>query len=293
MMLKYRSIGMLNFYDVLEMLIKSCIQQITGFFKLCVLYNLRLISFFPLNVRYCITDKLSMVVFYVCRKKREAVARNLKLILERTPNTKEVCKVFIEYGRYWAEFFDVNRYWSDTTRIIDNPEFPPKDRNFLGLTFHLGNFELFGPALFPAIGGNFVVIAERLKPDFISEFFKKYRLKHHITTIFHDDKREILNALNMDNALGVVCDREVGGRGVEVRLFGKKVRLPLNVVSLALQKKKPIIVSYCVKNDNALKMYYQEIPADLSYDQTIELIVQILENAIRRYPLQWHVLTSI
>ena len=221
------------------------------------------------------------------------MARNLKLILEKPPESNDVRTVFTEYGRYWAEFFDVKRFWTDSKRIIDNPEFPPKDSNFLGLTFHLGNFEVFGPALFQSIGGNFHVIAERLKPDFLSDFFKKYRLRHHITTILHDEKREILNALNQGRALGVVCDRIVGGRGVEVRLFGKKVRLPLNIVSLALQKKIPIVVSYCVKEENALKMYYYKLPADLKYDDAIEQIVNLLENAIRKYPFQWHVLSAL
>lgn len=274
-------------------MIKKIILLITGLLKLNLLYILRIISFLPLNIRYFIIDRISLIVFCICRKKRNAVARNLTLILEKTPELNDVRTVFIEYGRYWAEFFDVKRFWADSRRIIDNPEFPPKDSNFVGLTFHLGNFEVFGPALFPFIKDNFHVIAERLKPDFLSDFFKKYRLRHNITTILHDEKREILNVLNQGKALGVVCDRIVGGRGVEVRLFGKKVRLPLNIVSLALQKKIPIVVSYCVKEENALKMYYHKLPLDLKYDDAIEKIVNLLENAIRKYPFQWHVLSSL
>jgi lauroyl/myristoyl acyltransferase len=274
-------------------MIKNYLIIISGLFKLSLLYILRIISFLPLNIRYCIIDRISLIVFYLCCRKREAVARNLKLILDKNPDPNDIRMVFIEYGRYWAEFFDIIRFWSNTKRIIDNPEFPPKDGNFLGLTFHIGNFEVFGPALSPGIGGNFYVIAERLKPDFLSEFFKKYRLRHNIVTILHDDKREILKALNQGKALGVVCDRVVGGRGVEVRLFGKKVRLPLNIVSLALHKKIPIVVSYCVKEENALKMYYKKLPDDLKYDEAIEQIVNLLENAIRKYPLQWHVLSAV
>jgi lauroyl/myristoyl acyltransferase len=274
-------------------MLKHCVLLMSGLFKLFLLYILRIISFLPLRMRYCVIDQISLIVFHTCRKKRNAVVRNLQLILERPPGSNEVRRVFIEYGRYWAEFFDVKRFWTDSKRIFDNPEFPPKDSSFLGLTFHLGNFEVFGPALIQSIGGNFHVVAERLKPDFLSGFFKKYRLRHNITTILHDEKREILNVLNQGRALGVVCDRIVGGRGVEVRLFGKKVRLPLNIVSLALQKKIPIVVSYCVKDENALKMYYQKLPADLKYDDAIEQIVNLLENAIRRYPFQWHVLSSL
>jgi lauroyl/myristoyl acyltransferase len=264
-----------------------------GLFKLSLLIILRVISYLPLNFRYSIIDAIALIAFHVCRKKRNAVGKNLKLILDKPPESNDIRTVFIEYGRYWAEFFDIKKFWADSKRIIDNPDFPPKDSNFLGLTFHLGNFEVFGPALFHSIGGNFHVIAERLKPDFLSDFFKKYRLRHNITTILHDQKREILNALNQGKALGVVCDRIVGGRGVEVRLFGKKVRLPLNIVSLALQKKIPIAVSYCVKEENALKMYYYKVPGDLKYDDAIELIVNLLENAIRKYPFQWHVLSSL
>ncbi len=264
-----------------------------GSLKLLSLYLLRIVSFLPWNIRYFVIDQISLIAFAICLKKRKSVNKNLQLILGKKPSVYEVIKVFREYGKYWAEFFDIDRLWSDNNKILVNPDFPPKENSFLGLTFHIGNFELFGPALFPSIGANFNVVAERLQPTFLSDYFESHRLRHHITTILHDDKRKLINVLNQGKALGIVCDRVVGGRGIEVRLFGKKVCLPLNVVSIALQKKIPIVVSYCVKEKKDIKVYYHKIPLDWNHDQVISEIISILENAIRKYPYQWHVLSSI
>ncbi len=252
-----------------------------------------MLSIFPLNCRYIFLDFVSSIVFVFCIQKRIAVTKNLQLVFGRKPTFGEVRKVFIEYGRYWAEFFDVKKLWMRKEKILENSEFPPKQRGFLGLTFHIGNFEMFGPALYQSLGENFNVVAERLSPDYLSDFFIKNRLRHNITTILHDNKRQILSLLNQGQSLGIVCDRVVGGKGIETKFFGKKVRLPLNIVSFALQKKIPIYVSYCVKERSVLRIYHERLKPDLCFEEAVKYITKILEDAVKRYPFQWHVLSAI
>lgn len=264
-----------------------------GISKYFLLNLIRAVKIVPLKVRYSIVNVFAVAAFIVCKKKRDSVQQNLTAILNRKPLLLEIAQVFIEYGRYWAELFDVNDLWLKSERIIENPEFPPREAPFLGLTFHLGNFEIFGPALYQSLGKPFHVIAENLKPEFLAAYFKKCRSKHHITTILHDDKREIVRVIKEGNALGVVCDRMVGGNGIEARLFGRKTRLPLNIVSYAVQKKIPIFVAYCVREKKYLRVAFHKINSEGNTEDAIHQVIQIMENAISKYPLQWHTLSSI
>jgi lauroyl/myristoyl acyltransferase len=265
---------------------------ITGLFTLLFLHFVKKLVIFPLWFRYCLTDLLSYLYYLFSTKKRFSVSKNLQLIMGRKPLKKEVYSVFAAYGRYWAELYDINSIWFKIEKVLDNPKFPPNERGYLGLTFHIGNFEFFGPALSPSLGENFYVVAERLEPQFLSNHFRNCRLQHSISTIYHDDIRQILKIINEGHSLGIVCDRLVGGKGIETRLFGKKVRIPLNIVSIALQKNIPVFVSYCVKNDHILKFYHHKL-LSVNFDDAVLEISAILETAIRKHPFQWHVLTSL
>lgn len=267
--------------------------HMAGILKYCCLRLLYFTSRFPLSVRYCITNLLSFCVFLFCYSKRISVRKNLRTIFKREPSTFEVLKVFASYGRYWAELPTVNEIWSSSSKVFHNPGFPPENKSFLGVTFHIGNFEMFGNVMKQVCNSEFNVVAERLRPQYITDLFKRIRSRHLIKTFMHDDIRHVLHVLKSGNALGVLCDRMVGGRGVEVRLFGKRVRMPLNIVDYALQKKIPIYISYCINQDGVINIYSHKIDPETDFDTAVGTILATLEDAIVRFPFQWHMLNAL
>lgn len=269
------------------------VVHLGGLAKYGGLLLLKYTSYLPLSLRYGITNVLSTLVFIVCRDKRNAVKKNLKIIQKKDPPPSDILKVFLEYGRYWAEFPSINKIWSDSTKIYHNSDFPPTEQCFLGVTFHIGNFEMFGNILKRICNSEFNVVAERLKPQYIADFFTESRMHHGIKTVPHDDLRNIIKVLKNGKSLGILCDRMVGGRGVEVRVFGKRVRMPLNIIDYALGKKIPVYIAYCIHNDGVINIYSSKISEDSDFDNTVNLIVSTLEDAIRRFPYQWHVLSAI
>jgi lauroyl/myristoyl acyltransferase len=270
-------------------------EYLSGAFKLLLLKLLDFSSVLPISLRYLLTDIFSFVAFLFLGAKRRAVRKNLTFILNRSPSWTEILRVFAEYGRYWAELPVIESFWRESKKVICGPDFPPREKCFLGLTFHLGNFEVFGNALFPSLGENFNVIAERLRPQFLADYFSSRRHRHHINTLPHDNPRKILQVLKEGKPLGVVCDRSIGagGRGINTWLFGRRVFLPLNLVDYALQKNIPLYVAYCVKDDGLLKLFCRKIEGYTGFDDVVKMISSTLENVIRCYPYQWHVLSGL
>ena len=268
-------------------------ELLSGYIKYFFLKVLEYSAMLPLKVRYRITDAISFFVFLFVLPKRNAVKKNLFLILGRKPSARDVLKVFMEYGKYWAELGDITNFWNSSSKVIYGPDFPPVEKCFLGLTFHLGNFEVFGNAFFPYTQSDIHVVAERLRPQFLADYFKGRRLQYHIKTVAHDNRRQILTVLKEGKSLGIVCDRVVGGTGVEARLFGKRIQMPLNIVDYALQKKIPVYIAYCINEKGTLKVFCRKIAENGGFEKVMKDVVSTLEDVIRRYPYQWHVLEAL
>lgn len=268
-------------------------EHLRGAFKFLFLSLLYFTAVIPLSIRYVITDAFSFIVFLFGVSKRKAVKNNLKSIFKRKPKISEILRVFTEYGKYWAEYPLVNKIYKNSSVVYIDPQFPPAEHCFLGVTFHIGNFELFGNIIKNITRKDFQVVAERLMPQYIADFFIKTRQNHNIRTVVHDDLRQILGVLKEGSPLGIVCDRMVGGRGVEVRFFGNRVRMPLNIVGYALQKQIPVYIAYCIRDKKVLNVYSRRIGVECDFETAVQMIVSTLEEAIKRFPYQWHVLSAL
>jgi lauroyl/myristoyl acyltransferase len=268
-------------------------ENFAGLSMLLFLRCIDLTAVFPLRIRYGITDALSLAACAFFFRKRQAVRGNLRCILGRDPSIREIACVFREYGRYWAEFADPAGFWNSSRVMESGPDFPPTEPQFLGLTFHLGNFEIFGQAFHPYLKNDFVVIAERLKPKALADYFRARRAESHFVTIAHDDPYAMVRYFAGGAVLGIVCDRSLDGKGVETKLFNKRIRLPLSMVDYSLRHKVPVYVAYCVKERCGLKLFCRRLDSSLGFDAMVRTITAVLEDAIRRYPFQWHMMSAL
>lgn len=259
-----------------------------GYVELSLLYLLDIIASLPLRMRYSITDIVSILAYLLFSGKRNIVRRNISTIRNGVVSECDVREVFKYYGRYWAELPVVEQVWKSQCKVICGPDFPPSEPCFLGVTFHIGNFELFGPALFECTGREIHVVAERLYPQSLFKRFFKIRKRHHIHTIGHDDARGIIDVLKRGKPLGVVCDRSVNRKGDGVLLFRKKWIMPLSIIRYALTMKIPVYYSYCISDEGILQLFCKRSAGVETFENVILEITEILETALCQYPLQWH-----
>jgi lauroyl/myristoyl acyltransferase len=107
------------------------------------------------------------------------------------------------------------------------------------------------------------------------------------------DLHAMMRNLSRGAPIGFVCDRSLDGKGVETKLFNKRIRLPLSMVDYSLRHKVPIYVAYCVKEQSGLRLFCRRLDSSLGFNGIVGVITSILEDAIRRYPFQWHMMSAL
>ncbi|MBD3240420.1 MAG: hypothetical protein GF331_07530 [Chitinivibrionales bacterium] len=264
-----------------------------GAAKLGLLKISDVIALLPLRARYALAEACFLVMFVVLPVKRHAVYRNLRLVLGRTPTRRDAVRVFLDYGRYWAEAAHLNAYWRATPKQFEGDPLPSDGSQFIGLTLHVGNFELFGPLLHELRGGRFTVVAEALQPRFLTRYFARKRATYHIRSIPHDAPREVLAALHEGEALGIVCDRAIDGGRAQVGMLGTTLALPVSIIEYAVKHDIAVHVAYIVRNRAGITVHNRCLPRDMEISDTLQAIASTFEEAIRRHPYQWHMLVPV
>ena len=165
---------------------------------------------------------------------------------------------------------------------------------------HLGGWEWAGRWL--ADGGHKVtVVVEKIEPPELFDWFASLRAKLGMTVVplGLDAGRAILRALNENEIVCLLCDRDIGGGGVEVEFFGERTTLPGGPATLGLRTGAPILpvaVYFTRRVNGHLAIVRPPIAAErrgkLRDDvaRVTRYLAQELEYLIRRAPEQWHLL---
>ena len=143
-------------------------------------------------------------------------------------------------------------------------------------------------------------VAEDLEPPELFAWFKAKResigiriepLDEHAGTV-------LLQTLKDGGVIGLLCDRDIQGNGIEVEFFGEQVRLPAGPATLALRTGATLVAAACYSGPGRdhFAVVTPPIPAErhgrLREDVTrvTQRLAVELEGLIRRAPEQWHVL---
>jgi KDO2-lipid IV(A) lauroyltransferase len=188
-------------------------------------------------------------------RRREALRANLRQVLGPAAPAAAVERVvranFRAYGRYWVEAFRLEdlgpaeirrRFALEGGEHIDAAV--AAGRGVVFATPHVGNWDA-GGAFLAASGYPVTVVVERLRPPELYERFARYRRALGMELLPLDDGSEtlrgVLRALRAGRVCCLVCDRDLGGGGIEVDLFGAPARMPGGPASLALRSGAPLL----------------------------------------------------
>jgi len=244
------------------------------------------------------------------RGRREMVGRHQRRV--RGPGTtgraleRAVADTFASYGRYWLEAFRLPR---QDLLALDGDRFVVEGRDLVdealaggkGVvigTPHLGNWDL-GAAWFAARGYQPTTVVEPIEPPALFEWFCAYRraLGMGIVPLGPDAGSTLLKVLRDGHMVGLVCDRDLAGTGVEVEFFGERTTFPGGPATLALRAGAPLLCGANFFTGDGHHVVMRP-PLDTSRQGTIKediaRITQALacdfEVLIRRAPDQWHLL---
>jgi lauroyl/myristoyl acyltransferase len=244
--------------------------------------------------------------------RRRQVARNLRRasdgMLSGLALRRAVLDTFDSYGRYWFELFRLRGDLDQAElradhHMVEGFEHVVAACNagtgaILALP-HIGGWEYAG-AWLGARGYPPTVVVEPVEPPELFEWFARVRreLGMDVVPLGPRAGGAILRALRESRVVCLVCDRDIGGDGIEVEFFGERTTLPAGPARLALRTGAPLLPAavYFQPRGGHHGVVEPPVPAErrgrLRDDvaRVTQALAHRFERLIRVAPAQWHLM---
>jgi lauroyl/myristoyl acyltransferase len=190
------------------------------------------------------------VAWAVLPGRRGLVRRHLGRVLAPDPaGGPHVRAAFRSYAGYWLDTFRVRGMDPDdldrrgTVHGLDRVDRAlDRGRGAILALPHMGSWEQAG-AWLASRGYPVTVVMERLRPARLLEWFVDVRQRVGMEVLVRGPgvEQELERALSRNHLVGLVSDRDLGGRGVPVRFFGEETTLPAGPGRLAVRTGAPLL----------------------------------------------------
>ncbi len=146
------------------------------------------------------------------------------------------------------------------------------------------------------------IVAERLEPPELFEWFCAEREANNmrVVPLGPEAGTPLMAALRRNEVVGLLCDRDIAGGGVEVEFFGEKTTMPAGPATLSLRTGAQILPNAVYQREHDVLGFICppiefERTGKLRADVTAltQLLAHELETLIARAPEQWHVLQPV
>ena len=261
-----------------------------------------------------VTDGLARLAGFgaahVSPERRAQVERNLRRVhgpgLRGAALRRAVDATFESYARYWAESF---RLPGTSPEVLDAgmsyeglghlDDALTQGKGVILALPHLGGWEWAGFWVASVRKLPITVVVEALDPPELFEWFADLRRSFgmNIVPLGPDAAGQVVRALKSNHVVCLLCDRDIGGAGVEVEFFGERTTLPGGPATLALRTGAPLIPTAAYyRGRGHLGVCRAPVPTErrggLREDVTriTQLLARELEALIRVAPEQWHLM---
>jgi lauroyl/myristoyl acyltransferase len=221
------------------------------------------------------------------------------------------------YARYWQEAFRLPTL--STERIVAGTEVvgmehlqkardggsASKPRGMVMALPHSGNWDAAGVWFIDYLGGPFMTVAERLKPESLYRRFLDYResLGFRVVPLTGGPRPSTEVLREWLGESGVTCllvDRNLGSGGVPVDFFGRTATMPGGAALLASQTGSALVPTVCQFTERGWRLVFSpEIPVDgpgRLKDRVAGAMQSVADEfaaSIVRQPEDWHMLGRI
>jgi lauroyl/myristoyl acyltransferase len=188
---------------------------------------------------------------------RATVAANQAHVLGLPPDDERVRlstrEAFDLYARYWYDTFRIGALSPGVvdakTDMVDVHHIDralEQGKGVICALPHMGNWDV-GGRWFAANGYRIAAVAEELKPPRLSELFIRLResMGLRIVPLSKNGNvgQQLKQLLSENWMVALVADRDLGGRGIEVEMFGAPRRLPAGPALLSITSGAPLILT--------------------------------------------------
>ena len=262
----------------------------------------------PRGWAYKIASFIADIYYFFYKDEREALRHNF--ITMGIDDEKKIRKysreLFRNFAKNLVDFFRFGlmdrRFLRENVRIVglENMDNALKlGKGILGLTAHLGNWELGGIVMAQKGYPINAVIWEH-KDKRIRELFTYQRQRKGIKVIpLGIALRRCFEALKNNEIVAMLGDRDFSeyGSKTKINFLGKDFLVPRGPATLALRTQAVIVPGFTIREkDNSYTLYIEK-PIKYSptgdYDKDVlkltQKIMEVIEKYIRKYPEQWFV----
>ncbi|WP_027343452.1 phosphatidylinositol mannoside acyltransferase [Hamadaea tsunoensis] len=249
------------------------------------------------------------------RKKGPAVRRleqNLSRVLLGAPVPDELLRAGLRsYARYWMEAFRLpsrTRAQQASGFVLDRgEELAANNKQGIGSIValpHAGNWDAAG-AWVAATGLPITTVAERLKPEALYQRFLAYRQSLGMNIIPTEGSTApptdlLVQALGAGHVVPLLADRDLSRRGIEVKFFGGRTRMPAGPALLAVRTGAPLYVAkmwFDPERPHGALVGPLPVPTGGTLTERISALTQTVADemakGIAEHPADWHMLQKL
>lgn len=257
----------------------------------------KILSFFPLKVRYSFFENLGLLGYYLIKKRRVLTIDNIKRAFPEKTD-KEVIRIAKESYKTMGKMVMTSIFLEDITTnghtVIENEELILKacednEKAVIIVSLHLGGFE--AGSIMRSIR-KFYAVFRRQKNRKLNDLMTEWREKGGLHSIPLRDSEALNNALKNKTLIALASDHHADD--VEIEFFGRKTTAVSGPVLLGLKHKIPLVLSYAIFEGNTVKVINKKIleiekkenlKATVKYN--MQKIFYEFEEIIKEYPEQY------
>jgi KDO2-lipid IV(A) lauroyltransferase len=250
------------------------------------------------------------VLYRVRHEHRTMVKANLARVLGAEGGDAQLLdrwarRSFRAYARYWVEGARLPGTSPDEVvqhTFVDGlhhlHESSATGRGTILALPHIGSWE-YGGAFLATQELPMTAVAERIEPPALFDYFVEQRAAMGLTIVplGQQSGGTILSTLRAGGLVGLLCDRDIEGTGIEVDFFGERTTMPAGPATLALRTGATLCTGAVYSGPGRDHRAIVEPPLDTTRTGPLrkdvarltQEIATRLEGLIRRAPEQWHV----
>ena len=250
---------------------------------------------------------LGTLMYGIDVRHRRIVRRNLKFVYPEWPPErvkKNSQRVFQNLGITILEICQMICFSGD--EILDRVKIRGEDhllnamhndKGVILISAHLGNWEI--GLLYLVLHSNLPIVSvvKRLRNKLLDRWIHRLRTRFGNRIIDKDGALpEMVRVLRQGKILAIMIDQGIkSSLGVKITFFGKYITATPAAALLAMRCKSPVIPIFCHRNDDGMLSINIEPPLILKKTDELrtdlmtntQLMTDVIEKAIRRYPEQW------
>ena len=259
-----------------------------------------------------VTSLVGRGVSTVASGRRDIVERNLRRIygpdLTGDRLDRKVAATFDSYARYYYDSFRLpsmsiakieRDFHVEGIEHLDAAMTEDTVGPVLALP-HLGGWEWAAAWITQVRGWGLAAVVEELDPPELFDWFLRFResLGMNIIPLGPDAAARVAAAALEKDVICLLCDRDIGGTGVEVEFFGERTTLPAGPAIMALRTGCRVLPTAVYFNDDDGVTGVVRPPLDTTrhgklrddVNRVTQALADELEILIRRAPEQWHLM---